>query len=87
MAVPHLALDFRLRHERGDRVDDNGTSMAPERISMSAISSACSPVSGWETEQRVGVDAEILGVIRIQRVLGVDERRDASSLLGVGDSV
>ena len=25
------------------------TSMAPERISMSAISSACSPVSGWET--------------------------------------
>ena len=25
------------------------TSSAPERISMSAISSACSPVSGWET--------------------------------------
>ena len=25
------------------------TSMAPDRISMSAISSACSPVSGWET--------------------------------------
>ena len=24
-------------------------SMAPDRISMSAISSACSPVSGWET--------------------------------------
>ncbi len=24
-------------------------SIAPERISMSAISSACSPVSGWET--------------------------------------
>ena len=24
------------------------TSSAPERISMSAISSACSPVSGWE---------------------------------------
>ena len=25
------------------------TSTAPERISMSAISSACSPWSGWET--------------------------------------
>ena len=24
------------------------TSMAPERISMSVISRACSPVSGWE---------------------------------------
>ena len=24
-------------------------SMAPDRMSMSAISSACSPVSGWET--------------------------------------
>ena len=26
-------------------------SSAPERISMSAISSACSPVSGWETSR------------------------------------
>jgi hypothetical protein len=25
------------------------TSIAPERISMSAISNACSPLSGWET--------------------------------------
>ncbi len=27
------------------------TSTAPERTSMSAISSACSPVSGWETSR------------------------------------
>ena len=27
------------------------TSRAPERISMSAISRACSPVSGWETSR------------------------------------
>ncbi len=26
-------------------------SIAPERISMSAISSACSPVSGWDTSR------------------------------------
>ena len=37
---------------RGTRAATESITMrssAPERISMSAISSACSPVSGWET--------------------------------------
>ena len=37
---------------RGTRAATESMTMmssAPERISMSAISSACSPVSGWET--------------------------------------
>jgi hypothetical protein len=48
VAVAHLALDLRARHQRGHRVDDQDVQRA-ERISMSAISSACSPVSGWDT--------------------------------------
>ena len=61
--------------------------MAPERTRVSAISSACSPVSGWLTEQVVDVHADRLGVARIERVLGVDEGDQAPGLLRLGDDV
>ncbi len=51
------------------------------------ISSACSPVSGWLTSKRVGVDAELGGVVGIERVLRIDEGGDATSPLGVGHRV
>lgn len=38
-------------------------------------------------QQRIGVDAQLLGVFRIQRVLGIDECRDAAGLLCAGDCV
>ncbi len=62
-------------------------STAPDRISMSAISSACSPVSGWETSSASVSTPSLLGVLGVEGVLGVDERRDAAALLGVGDGV
>jgi len=51
---------------------------------MSAISSACSPVSGWAHQQGVRVDAELLRVVGVERVLGIDEGCDAAGLLGAG---
>ena len=63
------------------------TSTAPERTRISQISSACSPVSGCEIEQILDVDAELARVLRVERVLGVDVRRDAARLLGVRDDV
>ena len=63
------------------------TSMPPERTSISVISSACSPVSGWEIEQVVGAHAQLAGVADVERVLGVDEGGDAAALLGLGDHV
>ena len=42
---------------------------------------------GLGHQQRVRIHAELLGVIRIQRVLGVDERGDATCGLGVGHRV
>ncbi len=38
-------------------------------------------------QQFVQVDAQFFGVGRVERVLGVDERRQAAGLLGVGDDV
>ena len=53
------------------------TSTAPERTRISQISSACSPVSGCEIEQALDIDAELLRVLHVERVLRVDERGDA----------
>jgi hypothetical protein len=60
------------------------TSMAPERTSSSAISSACSPLSGCETSSSSTLTPMRR---RVHRVLGVDERRDTALLLGLGDDV
>ena len=57
------------------------TSMAPERTSVSAISSACSPVSGWEIRRSVDLHPELARIDGIERMLGVDEAADAAGLL------
>ena len=63
------------------------TSSDPERISRSAISSACSPWSGWETSSSSDVHTDPLGVARVHGVLGVDEGRQPAVLLGLRDEV
>ena len=42
---------------------------------------------GLGDEELVDVDADLLGVLRVHGVLGVDERADAAHLLGFGDHV
>ena len=54
------------------------TSIAPLRTSMSAISSACSPVSGCEMRISSMSTPSRGRVRRVERVLGVDERGDAA---------
>ena len=42
---------------------------------------------GLRDEELVDVDAQLAGVLGVERVLGVDERRDAAGALRVGDRV
>ena len=42
---------------------------------------------GLRDQQVLDLDAELLGVGRVERVLGVDEGADAAVLLGLGDDV
>jgi hypothetical protein len=58
------------------------TSSALERTSISQISSACSPESGWLTIRLFEVDAELLGPGRIEGVLGIDEGGHAAASSG-----
>ena len=52
-----------------------------ERTRTSTISSACSPLSGCDTSRFSRSTPSFFGVLRVERVLGVDERGQAAALL------
>src|SRR4051794_10425997 len=86
VAVTHLALNLGARHERGDRVDDDDVERARADQHVGDLQRLLTGV-GLADQQRIGVDADRTGVLRVQRVLGVDEGRDAASGLRVGHRV
>ena len=86
MAVPHLAFDLGPRHQRRHRVDDQDVQRAGADQHVGDLQRLLTSI-GLGHQQRVGVHTELLGVLRVQRVLGVDERGDAAGGLGVGDRV
>src|SRR5690606_13374273 len=86
VAVTHLPLDLGLRHERRDRVDDDDVDRARADQHVHDLERLLAGVRLGD-QQRVGVDTQLLGVLRVERVLGVDERGDAPGPLGVGDGV
>ena len=86
VAVAHLALDLGPGHQGRDRVDDDDVEGAGADQHVGDLERLLAGV-GLGDEQRVGVDAELLGVLGVERVLGVDERGDAAGLLRVGDRV
>src|SRR5450759_3942999 len=86
VAVPHLALDLGTGHQRGDRVDDHDVDGGRADQHVRDFQ-ALLPRVRLGDEQRVGVDAELLGVVGVQRVLRVDERRDPAQFLGVRDGM
>ena len=80
VAVPHLALDLGPRHQRGHRVDHDEVDRAGADQHVGDLQRLLTGVRLGD-QQRVGVDAERLGVVRVERVLGVDERGDAAGRL------
>ena len=86
MAVAHLTFDFRPRHKCGHRVDDQNVQRAGTDQHVGDLQCLLTGI-GLGHQQRIGVDAQILGVLGVERVLGVDERRDAAGGLGVGHRV
>ena len=86
MRVAHLALDLGLRHERGDGVDDDEVDGAGAHEHVGDLERLLTGV-GLRHEELVDVDTELLGVVGVERVLRVDECRDAALLLHIGDGV
>src|SRR4051794_21078436 len=86
VAVTHLALDLGPRYERGDRVDDDDVERTGTDEHVGDLERLLTGV-GLADQQRVGVDADGPGVVGVEGVLGVDERRDAAGGLGAGHRV
>ncbi|CFE81860.1 Uncharacterised protein [Mycobacterium tuberculosis] len=86
MAVAHLAFELRARHQRRHRVDHHDVKRT--RADQHVGDLECLfPGVRLADQQRIGVDTELLGIVRIQRVLGVDERRNTTGGLSVGHRV
>src|SRR5690348_1768138 len=84
VGVAHLALDFRLRRQRSDRVDHDHVDRARAHQHVGDFQRLLAGVR-LRYQQVVDLDAELLGIGRIERMLGVDERRGAAGTLATGD--
>ena len=86
MGVAHLALDLGLRHERGDRVDDDHVERTRPDQHVGDLERLL-PRVGLGDVELVDVDADGRRVHRVHRVLGVDVGAHAAVALGLGDDV
>ena len=86
MRIAHLPLDLGAGNERGDGVDDNEIDRAGAHEHVGDLQGLLTCV-GLRDQERVDVDAELLRVVGVEGVLGVDERGDAAGPLRVGDGV
>ncbi len=80
----HLAFDFRPGHEGRDRVDHDDVDAAGADEDLDDFERLLAVV-GLRDEEVVEIDAELARVARVERVLGVDERRHAADLLRFRD--
>ena len=82
----HLAFDFRLRHQRRDRVDDDDVDAVRADEDFDDLERLLAVV-GLRDEQIVDVHTELLRIVRVEGVLGVDERGHTAQLLRFGDDL
>ena len=86
MGIAHLPLDLGLGDEGGDRVDHDDVQRPRPDEHVGDLQGLLAGIRLGDDE-RVGVHAELLGVLGVQGVLGVDEGGDAPVALGVRHGV
>ena len=86
MRVPHLPLDLGTGHEGRHGVHDHHVYGAAADQHLGDLESLLAGVRLGH-QQVVHVHTQLAGVPHVQRVLGVDEGRDASLPLGIRDDV
>src|SRR5439155_3759846 len=86
VTAAQLDLDLRLRYERSDGIDRDDVERARADEQLGDLEGLLARV-GLRHQELVDVHADPAGVLRIDRVLGVDERADASSPLAFRDDV
>ena len=84
--VAHLALELGLRHERRDGVDDDDVHGRRAHERLGDLERLLAGV-GLRDHEVVDVHAQLAGVVGVEGVLGVDERRESAALLRLRDDV
>src|SRR6266478_189000 len=84
--IAHVAFEFGLGDESGDRVDDDDVDGVRTDEFLSDFESLFA-VIGLRDQKVVHVYAEFAGIAGIERVFGVDESGLASEFLGFGDDL
>ena len=84
--IAHVAVELGARHEGRHRVDHDDVDGVGAHQGLGDLERLLAGV-GLGDQQLVGVDAEVLRVDGIERVLGVDERGRAAEPLRLGDDV
>src|SRR6185295_11253311 len=84
--ITHVAFDLGLGHQRRNRVDYDDVYRPRPHENLADLERLFAGV-GLRDEQRLDVDAQLAGVLRVQRMLRVDVRRDAAIPLGVRDDM
>src|SRR6185312_761495 len=84
VGIAHLAFDFRLRRQRGDRVDHHHVHRTGAHQHVGDFQRLLASVR-LRDQQVVDVDAELFRIGGIERVFGIDERGGTAGALAVGD--
>ena len=84
--VAHLAFDLGLGHQRRHRVDDDDVDAARAHQHVGDLEPLLAGVR-LRDQQVADVDAELAGVDRVERVLGVDVGGGAAGLLHLRDDL
>ena len=84
--LAHLAFDLRLGRERRDGVDHDHVHRVGAHQHVGDLQRLLAGV-GLRDQQVVDVHAELLGIGRIERMLGIDEGRRAAGALHLGDDL
>ncbi len=86
MAVAHLALDLGARHQSRDRIDHQHVDRIRAHQCVDDLQRLLASV-GLRHDQFVDIDSELLGIARVERMLGIDKCGGSADLLGLGDGV
>ena len=82
----HLAFDFRAGYQRSHRIDHQNIDRAGADQRIGDLERLLTCI-GLGDQQVVQLDAELAGIDRVERMLGIDEAADTALLLGLGDRV
>ena len=78
--IAHLAFDLGFGHERRDRIDDDDVDAAGAHQHVGDFETLLARIR-LRDQEIADIDAELAGVDRVERVLGIDVGRGAARLL------